>query len=54
MKKDEIIKLSDGQTATIITGDESSNFNNIYVVELEDGQRRVIDRKTLSLVSRRA
>lgn len=49
MRKDEIITLSDGQTATIITGDESNVFNNIYIVKLEDGQVRVVDRKTLTL-----
>lgn len=48
MKRDEIIKLSDGQTATIIRGDESALVNS-YIVELEDGQLRVVDKKTLTL-----
>ncbi|PFG85541.1 bacteriocin [Lactococcus lactis] len=48
MKKDEVIKLSDGQTATIVKGDESQ-FNNAYIVQLEDGQIRVVDKKTLTL-----
>lgn len=48
MKKDEIIKLSDGQKATIIKGDES-DYKNCYIVQLEDGQIRVVDRKTLTL-----
>lgn len=48
MKKDEIIKLSDGQKATIIKGDES-DLKNSYIVMLEDGQKRVVDRKTLTL-----
>ena len=26
MKKDDVIKLSDGQTATIVTGDESMSL----------------------------
>ncbi|WFB95696.1 bacteriocin [Lactococcus lactis] len=49
MKKDEIIKLSDGQKATIVTGDESSTLSNSYIVKLEDGELRVVDRKTLTL-----
>lgn len=48
LKKDDIIKLSDGQTATIIKGDES-DYKNCYIVQLEDGQIRVVDRKTLTL-----
>lgn len=48
MKKDEIIKLACGQTATIIKGDESQ-FNNVYIVMLEDGQKRVVDKKTLEI-----
>ena len=51
MKKDEIIELSDGQTATIITGDESSVLNNSYIVKLENGEVRVVDRKTLTLAA---
>lgn len=53
MKKDEIIKLSDGQQATIIKGDESTNLQNIYIVKLEDGEIRVVDRKTLTLAPRK-
>lgn len=49
MKKDEIIKLSDGQSATIVTGDESSILKNVYIVKLENGELRVVDRKTLTL-----
>lgn len=48
MKKDTVIKLSDGQTATIIKGDES-DYKNCYIVQLEDGQIRVVDKKTLTL-----
>ena len=51
MKKDEIIELSDGQTATIITGDKSSILNNSYIVKLENGEVRVVDRKTLTLAA---
>lgn len=49
MKKDEIIKLSNGQKATIVTGDESSSLSNTYIVRLENGDVRVVDRKTLTL-----
>lgn len=48
MKKDEIITLSDGQTATILKGDES-DYKNCYIVQLKSGQIRVVDRKTLTL-----
>lgn len=48
VKKDEVIKLSDGQKATIVKGDES-DYKNCYIVQLEDGQIRVVDRKTLTL-----
>ena len=48
MKKDEIITLSDGQKATILRGDESE-LNNSYIVKLENDERRVVDRKTLTL-----
>ncbi|WP_285023468.1 bacteriocin [Lactococcus garvieae] len=51
MKQGDIITLSDGQQATVTMGDENKNFNNIYVVRLESGERRVVDRKTLSLAS---
>ncbi len=36
MKKDDVIKLSDGQTATIVTGDESTSLTNCYIVRLEN------------------
>ncbi|MGV9033835.1 bacteriocin [Lactococcus lactis] len=49
MKKDDVIKLSDGQIATIVTGDESMSLNNCYIVRLENKERRVVDRKTLML-----
>ncbi|MCT0077911.1 bacteriocin [Lactococcus lactis] len=49
MKKDDVIKLLDGQTATIVTGDESTSLNNCYIVRLENEDRRVVDRKTLTL-----
>ncbi|WP_407350137.1 bacteriocin [Lactococcus garvieae] len=49
MKQGDIITLSDGQQATIAVGDESDNFKNIYVVRLENGDLRVVDRKTLTL-----
>lgn len=48
MKKDEIIKLSDGQIATVVRGDESILINS-YIVELENGGLRVVDRETLTL-----
>jgi len=51
MKQGDIITLSDGQQATVTMGDENTNFDNIYVVRLKDGERRVVDRKTLTLVS---
>ncbi|WP_285119076.1 bacteriocin [Lactococcus petauri] len=51
MKQGDIITLSDGQKATVTMGDENSNFNNIYVVRLKNEERRVIDRKTLTLAS---
>lgn len=51
IKKEDIITLSNGEKATVTVGDESTNFNNIYVVRLENGERRVIDRKTLTLAS---
>lgn len=49
MKKGEIIKLSDGQKATIVTGDESTSLHNCYIVRLENEDIRVVDRKTLTL-----
>jgi hypothetical protein len=49
MEKGEIITLSNGEKATIIVGNESNNFNNIYVVKLENGEHRVVDRVTLLL-----
>ena len=48
MKKDEIITLANGQKATVIRGDESYLVNS-YVVQLEDGQLRMVDKKTLTL-----
>jgi hypothetical protein len=48
MEKGDIITLSDGQTATIVKGSESQ-FNNIYIVRLENAQLRVVDKKTLTL-----
>ena len=48
MKKDDIITLSNCQKATIIRGDESYLANS-YVVQLEDGQLRMVDKKTLTL-----
>ena len=49
MKKDGVIKLSDGQTAIILTGDESTSLNNCYIVRLENEDIRVVDIKTLTL-----
>ena len=49
MNRDDVITLSDGQTATVIRGDESY-LKNSYVVLLNDGQSRVVDKKTLTLV----
>lgn len=51
IKKDDIITLSNGEKATVTVGSENPNFNNIYVVRLENGDRRVVDRKTLTLAS---
>lgn len=51
INKGDSITLSNGEKATVTTGDESLNFNNIYVVELKNGERHVVDRKTLTLVS---
>lgn len=51
MKQGDTIKLSNGEKAIITMGDENSNFNNIYVVRLKNGERRVIDHKTLTLAS---
>lgn len=51
MKQGDIITLSNGEKATITMGDENDNFKNIYVVQLENGKKRVVDRKTLSLAS---
>ena len=47
--KDDIITLSDGQTATVITGEESTSLNNCYIVRLADEELRVVDRKNLTL-----
>lgn len=53
MKQGDVITLSNGEKATVTVGDESPNFNNIYVVRLKNGDYRVIDRKTLTLASNR-
>lgn len=50
MKRDDIITLSDDQKATIIRGDESY-LTNSYVVQLEDGQLRLVDKRTLTLAN---
>ncbi|WP_430514963.1 bacteriocin [Lactococcus lactis] len=49
MKKDDVIKLSDGQIAPIVTGDESTTLQNCYIVRLKNEDIRVVDRKTLTL-----
>ncbi|MCT3121425.1 bacteriocin [Lactococcus lactis] len=49
MKKDDVIKLSDGQTTIIVTGDESTSLNNCYIVRLENEDISVVDRKALTL-----
>lgn len=49
--KEDVITLSNGEKAMVTVGDESLNFNNIYVVRLKNGEHRVIDRKTLTLAS---
>jgi len=51
IKKGDVITLSNGKKAIVIAGDENANFKNIYVIRLDSGERRVIDRKTLTLVS---
>ncbi|MDG4968944.1 bacteriocin [Lactococcus lactis] len=48
MRRNETIKLADGQEATIIRGDESALVNS-YIVQLDSGELRVIDKKTLTL-----
>lgn len=53
MKQGDVITLSNGEKATVTVGDESPNFNNIYVVRLKNGDYRVIDCKTLTLASNR-
>lgn len=50
MEKGDVITLSNGQKATIVAGDENKNLTNVYVVKLVNGERRVVDRKTLTLV----
>lgn len=49
INKDDVITLSNGEKATVTVGEENPNFNNIYVVRLEDGDLRVVDRETLTL-----
>ncbi|WP_406834992.1 bacteriocin [Lactococcus lactis] len=48
MIKDKTIMLSNHQTATIVKGDEAG-FKNCYIVLLEAGELRVVDRETLTL-----
>ncbi|MFK4912655.1 MULTISPECIES: bacteriocin [Lactococcus] len=48
MQKGDIIKLSNGQKATVVTAD-TDKFKNIIIVELEDHDVRVVDRETLTL-----
>lgn len=57
IQKDNIIVLADGQNATIIKdtrpraiGIDNHYYNNIYIVQLENGQIRVVDKKTLTLI----
>ena len=47
--KGDIITLSDGQKAEIVTGEESTSLSNSYIVRLTDEELRVVDRKTLTL-----
>lgn len=49
MRKGEIIKLSDGQEATLVVGDESTIFKNCYIIYLVDKGPGVVDRKRLTL-----
>ncbi|WP_042753057.1 hypothetical protein [Lactococcus garvieae] len=49
MKQGDTITLSNGEKATVTVGEESDNFKNIYVVRLENGDLRVVDRQTLTL-----
>ena len=49
MKQGDTIKLSNGEKATVTVGEENDGFKNIYVVRLENGDLRVVDRKTLTL-----
>lgn len=48
MQKGDIIKLSNGQKATVVTAD-TDKFKNIIIVELEDRDVRVVNRETLTL-----
>ena len=52
MLKNDTIFLSSGKKARIIRGDES-NLVNSYIIQLEDGQTRVVDKETLSLAESR-
>ena len=47
-ERGDIITLSNGQKATIVTAD-TDKFKNIIIVELEDHDVRVVDRETLTL-----
>lgn len=48
MQRGDIITLSNGQKATIVTAD-IDKFKNIIIVELEDRDVRVVNRETLTL-----
>lgn len=50
MRKGDVIILSDGQRATVIFGDES-NYQYTCIVQLEDGQLKVVEEKNISLAS---
>lgn len=47
-KRNDVIKLSNGKTACIIV--DPNKYNNIYVVQLANNERRVVDKSTLELI----
>ncbi|WP_242359790.1 bacteriocin [Lactococcus petauri] len=48
MQTGDIITLSNGQRATVVTAD-TDKFKNIIIVELEDHDVRVVDRDDVIL-----
>ncbi|CAM3106966.1 bacteriocin [Lactococcus hircilactis] len=48
VKKGELIVLENGQNATVVV--DPKKYNHIYVVELENHDVRVVDKKSLALM----